>query len=60
MSPRRWEERIQDILDAIAEISAFVTMMEFADFQNDLKTMRAVELAFIVIGEDPSRKKIAK
>ena len=51
MSPRRWEERVQDILDTIAEISAFVAMMEFADFQNDLKTMRAVELDFIVIGE---------
>ena len=25
--------------------------MEFADFQNDIKTMRAVELDFIVIGE---------
>lgn len=26
-------------------------MMEFIDFQNDLKTMRAVELDLIVIGE---------
>lgn len=51
MSPRSWEERVQDILDAIAEIRAFVEMMEFTDFQKDLKTMRAVELDFIVIGE---------
>jgi uncharacterized protein with HEPN domain len=51
MSPRHWEERLQDILDAIAEIRAFVNMMEFSDFQNDIKTMRAVELDFIVIGE---------
>jgi uncharacterized protein with HEPN domain len=51
MSPRRWEERVQDIVDAIAEIRAFVGMMEFSDFQNDIKTIRAVELDFIVIGE---------
>ncbi len=51
MSPRRWEARIQDILEAIAEIHAFMGKMNFADFQNDLKTMRAVELNFIVIGE---------
>jgi uncharacterized protein with HEPN domain len=51
MSPRRWEERVQDILDAIVEIHVFVESMEFTDFQNDLKTMRAVELDFIVIGE---------
>ena len=51
MSPRRWEERIQDILDAIAEIRSFVSTMEFIDFKNDIKTMRAVELNFIIIGE---------
>ena len=51
MSPRRWEERVQDILDAIFEIRVFVESMEFTDFKNDLKTMRAVELDFIVIGE---------
>jgi uncharacterized protein with HEPN domain len=51
MSPRRWEERVLDILDAVAEIRSFVGRMEFPDFQNDLKTIRAVELDFIVIGE---------
>ena len=51
MSHRRWEERVQDILDAIAEIRVFVADIGFADFQNDLKTMRAVELNIIVIGE---------
>ena len=48
MSPRRWEERIRDILEAIAEIRAFVGMMEFPDFKNDVKTMRTVELDFII------------
>jgi hypothetical protein len=51
MSLGRWEERVQDFLDAISEIRAFVEMMEFKDFQSDIKTMRAVELDFIVIGE---------
>ena len=51
MSPRRWQERIQDILDAIAEIRLFTAGYEFQDFQNDLKTMSAIELDFIVIGE---------
>ena len=36
MSPRRWEERIQDILDAISEIRIFVEAMKFTDFQNDI------------------------
>ena len=37
MSPRRWEERINDILNAIAEINRFVENMEFAEFQKDTK-----------------------
>jgi uncharacterized protein with HEPN domain len=43
MSPRGWEERVQDILDAISEIQAFVASTRFEEFQGDLKTMRAVE-----------------
>ena len=51
MSPRRWDERIQDILLAIQEIRSFVANVEFTDFKDDLKTIRAVELNFIIIGE---------
>jgi uncharacterized protein with HEPN domain len=51
MSPRPWQERIEDILDAIAEMESFVQGMQRADFLSDLKTQRAVELNFIVIGE---------
>jgi len=40
-----------DILDAIAEIQMFTTDMDFASFQRDAKTQRAVELNFIIIGE---------
>ena len=51
MSPRDWKERIQDILDAIVEIRAFTRGMDFDTFRADAKTIKAVELDFIVIGE---------
>jgi uncharacterized protein with HEPN domain len=51
MSPREWTERIRDILDAIQEIQGFVQGMDYETFQQDLRTLRAVELNFIVIGE---------
>lgn len=51
MSPRTWIERIRDILDAIGEIQTFTYGMVFATFQDDAKTIKAVELDFIVIGE---------
>lgn len=51
MSPRLWGEWLQDILDAITEIQAFVVGMDYESFKNDAKTVRAVELDFIVIGE---------
>ena len=51
MSPRDWQERIQDILEAIAEIQAFTRGMDFDVFRTDAKTLRAVELDFSVIGE---------
>ncbi|HSQ17222.1 MAG TPA: DUF86 domain-containing protein, partial [Anaerolineales bacterium] len=51
MSPRDWSERIQDILDAIVEIQAFTLGMNYEIFKVDAKTIRAVELDFIVIGE---------
>jgi uncharacterized protein with HEPN domain len=51
MSIRSWTERIQDILDAIAEIRSFTREMDFNAFHHDYKTLRAVELNFIIIGE---------
>ena len=51
MSPRDWKERIQDILDAIAEARKFTRGMDFNSFRKDERTLRAVELDFIVIGE---------
>ena len=51
MSPRDWKERVQDILDAIAEIQTFTRGMDLDTFRADAKTLKAVELDFIVIGE---------
>ncbi len=51
MSPRNWKERIRDILKAIAEIQAFTEGMDFDAFLEDEKTIRAVEMNLIIIGE---------
>ena len=54
MSPRTWKERIEDILEAIAEIGRFTAGMDFETFQEDPKTIKAVALDFVVIGEAAS------
>ena len=51
MSPRDWKERIQDILEAISEIQTFTHGMDFEACSVDAKTVKAVELDLIVIGE---------
>ena len=51
MSPRSWKDRIRDILDAIAEIQKFTHGMEYESFKKDDKSIRAVEMNFIIIGE---------
>lgn len=51
MPYRIWTERIRDILDAITEIQTFTRDMTFDTFRADRKTIRAVELNFIIIGE---------
>ena len=51
MSPRDWKDRIRDILDAIAEILKFTRGMDFESFRKDDKTIRSVEMNFIIIGE---------
>ena len=51
MSPRNWRDRIRDILDAIAEIESFTRGMDYGSFSVDTKTLKAVELNLIVIGE---------
>jgi uncharacterized protein with HEPN domain len=51
MSPRNWRDRIRDILDSIAEIQKFTKDMDFDTFCDDDKSIRAVEMNFIIIGE---------
>jgi uncharacterized protein with HEPN domain len=55
MSPRSWKERIEDILDAIAEIQTFTQSMNFDLFRDDPRTLKAVALNFVVIGEAAAR-----
>jgi len=51
------KSRLFDILNAINEIESFMTDSEndFAAFQNDLKTRRAVERNIEIIGEAMNR-----
>ncbi len=51
MSPRGWQDRIRDILDAIAEIQKFTRGMDYKAFKDDDKVVRSVEMNFIIIGE---------
>jgi uncharacterized protein with HEPN domain len=51
VSPRGWQNRIRDILDAIAEIQGFISDMDYETFKEDNKAIRAVEMNFIIIGE---------
>lgn len=55
MSPRDWRERVNDILDSITEIQAFTRGMDYASFSVDAKTLKAVELNLIIIGEAANR-----
>jgi uncharacterized protein with HEPN domain len=50
-SSRHWSDRVRDILDALREIQTFTAQLSFEQFQTDLKTIRAVEMNLIVIGE---------
>ena len=51
MSLRPWQERVEDILDAVAEVQSFTQGMDFDGFRDDRRTIKAVALDFIVIGE---------
>jgi len=55
MSPRSWRDSLRDILDAITEVDMFIQGMNFESFRHDLKTVKAVQLNFIIIGEAASQ-----
>jgi uncharacterized protein with HEPN domain len=49
--PRQWKLRITDILEAVAAIQEYVKGMDLEAFLRDPRTMDAVKLQFVVIGE---------
>jgi uncharacterized protein with HEPN domain len=52
MRPSRgWRFRIQDMLDAIARIESYTIDISFEELIADRKTLEAVQLNFIIIGE---------
>lgn len=51
MSSREWRHRIEDILDAIAEIQSFVAGTTLDQFKADAKTLKAVAADLMIIGE---------
>lgn len=54
MPPRDWKLRVEDMLQAIAEIQGFTDGMTFEDFQTDTKTVRAVMCNISILGEAAS------
>ena len=51
MPPRLWRFRIEDILEAIAQIRQYAKGMTFDDFSADQRTIDAVKHNFVVMGE---------
>lgn len=51
MSPRSWQERVQDILICAQNIRSFTEGMSYDDFLDDPRTIRAVAFEFTTIGE---------
>ena len=51
MSSRPWQQRVQDMLDAIAEIDQFCAGMTFGSFSSDKRTQKAVSADFAILGE---------
>lgn len=51
MSPRSWQNRVEDILSCAQNIQDYTDGMSFDDFIEDPKTIRAVAYEFTTIGE---------
>jgi uncharacterized protein with HEPN domain len=54
MSRRKWEFRLEDMLDASRKIERYTTGLTFEDFAEDEKTIDAVIRQLIIIGEASS------
>ena len=55
MSDRGWHERVREILDAIDEIEDFTRGMALEALRKDERTLKAVALNLIIIGEAANR-----
>jgi uncharacterized protein with HEPN domain len=51
MSPRTYQDYVEDIISAVDETSAFILDMTFEQFEKDKKTVNAVIRSLEVIGE---------
>lgn len=51
MSPRTWQERVEDILICAQNVQNFTAGMDFNAFLDDPRTIRAVAFEFTTIGE---------
>ncbi len=51
MPPRTWRVRIEDILEAMDNISLYVAGLDYQAFRVDRKTVNAVERNLEIIGE---------
>jgi uncharacterized protein with HEPN domain len=51
VSPRKWQERIDDILTCAQNVQNFTAGMTFDSFLADPRTIRAVAFEFTTIGE---------
>lgn len=51
MPSRNWQNRVRDVLAAIAEIQEFTQDITFDQFEGDRKTVRAVLYNLAIIGE---------
>lgn len=55
MSPRDWQVRLEDILDAIHNLQTYVQDMTFDEFAADTKSVRAAAYEISIIGEAAAR-----
>jgi len=51
VSPRTWQERIEDILTCARNVQDFTAGMTFESFLDDPRTIRAVAFEFTTIAE---------
>ena len=55
MSPRDWQVRLEDILEAIHNLQAYIQDMTFEEFAADTRSVRAAAYDISIIGEAAAR-----